>query len=102
MKFLTSTISVLTLVASVTLIASPINAQSTRSTIGQTPVKPENSLNIRNSNKETTKGETATCKGGLRVCEKFISACEAGKGGVTYGGSDKATNIPQEFTCTLP
>jgi len=101
MKFLTSTLSALTLVASV-LIASPINAEFVRSTISQPPTKPENSLNIRNSNKETTKGETATCKGGLRACEKFISACAAGHGGITDGGFDKATNIPQEFTCTLP
>lgn len=99
MKFLTSTLSALTLVASVAL---PINAQSVRSTIGQPPVNPENSLNIRNSTKETNEGKSATCKGGLRACDKFISACEAGKGGVTYGGADKSTNIPQEFTCTLP
>jgi len=101
MKFLTSTISVLTLVASVSLIASPINAQSTRSTISQPPIKPENSLNIRYSNKENSKGETATCKGSLYSCQKFISACSAGNGGVTDGDFD-TLNIPHKFTCTLP
>jgi hypothetical protein len=101
MKFLTSTLSVLTLVASATLMTSPINAQSTRSTISQPPTKPENSLNIRNSGKNTTKGETTTCKGSLYSCQKFISACGAGNGGVTDGDFD-TLNIPHKFTCTLP
>ena len=102
MKFLTSTISVLSLVVSVTVLASPTHAQSASSIISKSPSQPENSLNIRNSSKETAKGETATCKGGLRACDKFISACQAGNGGVSYGSPDKATNIPQEVTCTLP
>lgn len=103
MKLLTLSISVLALMAPVTFITNASIAQSTRPTspTNISPIQPDKSLKIKNATKQPTKGETATCKGSLYSCQKFISACDAGKGGITTGGYDDK-NIPHEFSCTLP
>jgi hypothetical protein len=104
MKFLTRSFSILLLLSSTTLVPNYILAQTPRNELPRlsTPQpKPTNPLEIKNPTTEDKQGKTATCKGSLRDCQKFISACEAGYGGVTAGDADKL-NIPQKWTCTLP
>ncbi|MEN9221432.1 MAG: hypothetical protein Q6M04_03240 [Thermostichus sp. BF3_bins_97] len=70
--------------------------------MGQPEIHRNNALTHSNR-EEASKGETTTCQVGLgQTCDKFIYACTAGKGSITAGDPDRATNIPQKYTCTLP